>query len=113
MSAFAQLLASLIKSVHAGNKSAFLRAARDTTSGASSYLGQVLRDKKPPPMERIERWADAVKLQGSERTRFLDLAAIAHMPDVVQSRFVGIIDKVALIEARQDAIESRRQRGQK
>ena len=62
-------------------------------SSASAYLSKVLKGEAPPPLERIESWADALKLSGKERERFLDLAALGHLPDSSRSRFVKIYDR--------------------
>jgi hypothetical protein len=57
-------------------------------------------------MERAELWADALGLAGSHRQRFLDLAAIAHMPESVQSRYIAILDGFERADAREQAQQS-------
>lgn len=37
--------------------------------------------------ERMPIWADALDLRGDERTRFLDLACLAHAPRYLHGRF--------------------------
>lgn len=76
------------------SRRAFIRAARPPSEEESeqAYLGQVMAGKKPPPMDRLESWADALKLSGDPRQRFFDLACIAHLPREYQARFVAFID---------------------
>lgn len=40
-----------------------------------------------PPKERIEPWADALRLHGDARRRFLELAWLAHTPVFIQERY--------------------------
>ncbi len=58
------------------SRRAFVRAAQPTANeaGAQAYLAKVLNGKAPPPMTRIDAWADALQLTGEERARFLELA---------------------------------------
>lgn len=53
-------------------------------------INMIIKRKATPPMDRIEGWAEALGLTGDDRTVFLDLAALAHLPSEVQVRFIGI-----------------------
>ncbi len=45
--------------------------------------GLVARGQRRPPLDLINAWADALKLTGSDRDRFLELAILAHLsPDL-------------------------------
>lgn len=96
-SAFVTWLKSLIDDKFESRR-AFIRAAegQKREEVGQGYLGQVLRDKnpKPPPLERIEAWANALGLKDADLQRFIDLAAIAHLPEEVQPRFVRLLDDV-------------------
>ncbi len=48
--------------------------------------------------ERIERWADALALVGDERTRFIDLAWLAHSPPHVQVLVERQRERIAALE---------------
>lgn len=71
------------------SRRAFIRAAEPKANqdGAQAYLTRVLTGAKPPPIERIEAWATALRLTGDERRRFTALAAIAHIPEEVRPQF--------------------------
>jgi hypothetical protein len=63
------------------------------------------RAKNGPP--EILEWADFLQLEGAERQRFLDLAAILHLPEGVRDRFVELLDEVADLRALASALEGR------
>lgn len=94
---------------------AFVRAAQPDAQeeSASSYLSKAISGARPASLDLAEIWARALKITGREKELFMDLAAIAHLPGVVQPRFIELIDKIALIETRQNAVEARRQRNEK
>lgn len=54
----------------------FIKAAQPhaNVDGAQGYLSQVLSRKKPPPMNRLQAWADALGLSADTRQQFFDLA---------------------------------------
>lgn len=56
----------------------------------AGWVQQIRMGVKTPPMERMERWADALELT-DERQTFLDLAAVQHLPLAVRPRFVGLV----------------------
>lgn len=94
----------------------FIRATRAANEdGAQAYLTKVVKGAKPPPIDRLPAWADALELYGEDRQRFMDLAAIAHLPVEVQPRFINILRQlqtaqadVRAINSRLDALESQR-----
>ncbi len=109
-SAFVLLLRSLIERRFNGVDRQFIIATKPkSVPAATAYLSQVLRDAKPkpPPMDSLAAWADALELYGDERQNFMDLAAVAHLPAEVQPRFVGMIRKLKAAESQLDAINSR------
>jgi len=46
----------------------------------ATFLSKVMMGTRPVPVRRIEDWADALKLSGNERERFLELAWLTHTP---------------------------------
>lgn len=64
----------------------FIRRAQPLAneSSAVGYLSKVIAGTKPPPMDRIDAWADALDLHGEVRQEFLNLALedlLARAPD--------------------------------
>lgn len=81
------MLARLIDRKFASRR-AFARAAEpDNGVATASLISNVILGKNYPPFPRVERWADALGLDGNERQEFLDLAACAHLPDEVRPQF--------------------------
>jgi hypothetical protein len=54
----------------------FIRKAQPLAieSSAVGYLSKVIAGTKPPPMDRIDAWADALGLEGDLRQQFVSLA---------------------------------------
>ncbi len=75
---------------------AFVREAGEGTreDSAVGYLSKVIAGKKPPPLDRIDAWASALKLEGADLEHFLDLACLAHLPEVVRPRFERILSRL-------------------
>ena len=49
------------------------------------FLSKVRNGKKPPPIDRLESWADALGLRGAARQEFIDLGNLAHAPEHVRT----------------------------
>lgn len=82
---FGKLLKSLIDKRFPSLRG-FIRRAQPLAneSGAVGYLSKVIAGTKPPPMDRIDAWADALDLQDEARQEFLNLALedlLARAPD--------------------------------
>ncbi len=89
---------------------AFIRAAergRDEDSGAA-YLSKVLAGTKPAPLERVEGWANALNLTGTERAHFLSLAELSHGPETVEAEYLRMHQELAELRS---AVREARQRG--
>lgn len=118
--AFSQLLSTLITTKFESRR-AFVRATNaKNEDAAQSYVTQVLKKTKPPPLDRLDSWANALELYGEERQNFMDLAAIAHLPVVVQPRFLALLRQlktqqttIDVFKIRLDALENAGQRGGK
>jgi hypothetical protein len=48
----------------------------------------VIAGRRTPPLDEVERWATKLGLEGRERQRFLDLAALAHLPIEIEARML-------------------------
>jgi hypothetical protein len=53
-----------------------------------------------PPDERIEPWADALRLTGVARQRFLELAWLEHTPEFIRERYQVLTDEVATLRTK-------------
>jgi hypothetical protein len=85
---FSELLKRLIKAKFKSQR-AFIRAAEPLANedSAQGYVSRVLSGTKPPPLNRIGAWADALGLSGEARQQFLDLAledVLHRTPEEVQ-----------------------------
>lgn len=91
---FISVLSGLIAKKYESRR-AFSRVAETTRdeNSTQAMIAKVLNGTRPPPLHRMESWADALDLTGRERARFLDLAAIAHLPVEVQPRFLRIYEE--------------------
>ena len=100
---FSILLKALISKRFSSQRE-FVRHAYSGDEGSgSAYVSKVLKGQKPPPMDRLPAWADALELYGDERQPFLDLAAIAHLPVEVQPRFVSLLRQAKSLQADKDS----------
>lgn len=61
-----------------------------------------------PPDERIEPWADALRLTGAARQRFLELAWLTHTPEFIRERYLVLTDEVEKL--RMQAAQRRKKR---
>jgi transcriptional regulator with XRE-family HTH domain len=81
MSAFAALLRRSLAA--AGMSQMDLARAVGTSS---SVVSQACTGRRPPPLGRVEAWAEALRLTPAERTAFLAAAQLAHAPEPVRRR---------------------------
>jgi transcriptional regulator with XRE-family HTH domain len=75
----------------------FAKAIGTTQSAISHYLA----DRAPPPLDQIDAWAKALEIPigSAEHARFVDLAALAHLPAEARPRFERMLDRIEAIEA--------------
>jgi transcriptional regulator with XRE-family HTH domain len=83
MLSFGALLASLLDRREFSTRS-FARAVKSSKSSISG----ITNGERTPPLDRLEKWCDVLALRGAERQHFLDLAALAHLPQEAQPRFL-------------------------
>lgn len=55
-------------------------------STSSSVVSQACTGQRPPPLLRMEAWAQALRLTAAKREAFLTAAQLAHAPEPVQRR---------------------------
>jgi transcriptional regulator with XRE-family HTH domain len=66
---------------------------------AQGFASNVLSGRRTPPLAALEKWAESLRLTGSERVRFIDLALVAHLPAPAQPRFLAIIEEQSRLQA--------------
>lgn len=71
------------------------------------FVNQVIRRKAKPPLDQIERWADALHLEGDARAEFIRLAYLAHAPEQVRQLVEAQAEMIAKLTARVEALEAR------
>lgn len=63
------------------------------TGHPRAFINQLLHSTRTPPLDEVDGWADKLGLTGRAKVRFVNLAALAHLPDSVAQRFITIIDE--------------------
>ncbi|TVR11102.1 MAG: hypothetical protein EA401_11745 [Planctomycetota bacterium] len=53
------------------------------TQQNATFVSQILREQRRPPLHRMEQWADVLRIYGQAREDFLNAAALAHAPQRV------------------------------
>ena len=71
-----------------GNLAAFARSVGITTG----QITNVIKGRRTISSADAVAWADVLGLEEQERQRFLDLAAIAHLPSEARPRFLRIYE---------------------
>jgi transcriptional regulator with XRE-family HTH domain len=61
---------------------------------SKQFVSDLVRDRRTPPLEDVEKWSEILGLRGAARERFQDLAVIAHIPAVGRSRFLRFLELV-------------------
>jgi len=58
----------------------------------AGWVQQIREGSKTPPLREMKNWGDAIDLNGPELQRFMDLAAVAHLPREAQPRFLELLE---------------------
>ena len=104
MQSFGTMLGSLLTRRDFSTRS-FARAVKSSKSSISG----ITNNERTPPLDRLERWADVLALRGAERQLFIDLGALAHLPQEAQPRFLAWYDEyLELKAAHNEYLHSRR-----
>lgn len=70
-------------------------------------FSQIRAGTRPVPMHRVSGWADALRLEedSPERERFLNLAALTHVPDeAARVRIERVLEKHEALKTQHQAI---------
>jgi len=90
-----------------------------------STMSRIMLGQRPPDVEVLDAWADALDLSGQERDDFILAGALAHTPKVVQDlldrnerelaaaqrRIEGLSEALTRLESRLEALTRERPRG--
>jgi hypothetical protein len=98
---------SLLKH-HIASSGRSISAWARTVGITQGFASNLMAGRRTPPLKEMERWADSLRLAGEERQRFIDLAAIAHLPATAQARLVALIDDAAGLRAQARLLEGNR-----
>lgn len=55
-------------------------------------ISLICHGRRTPNLGSVGRWADRLGLTGTQRTRFINLAALAHLTPEAETRFLKILD---------------------
>lgn len=61
------------------------RAFASKAGTSAGFLTNICDGSRTPPLDRLNKWADLLKLSGSNRTEFMELAYLAHAPEEVRA----------------------------
>ena len=67
---------------------------KSNNNGSTAYISNVMAGKRPPPIEKIDKWINALELDKEEAKKFLYLACVAHLPKEVQPEFEKLLDEI-------------------
>lgn len=65
---------------------------------APGVISFIRSGRRTPPLDQMQRWADAMGLAGAERARFLELAALAHTPPEARQLIARLRQRCARLE---------------
>jgi transcriptional regulator with XRE-family HTH domain len=82
MSAFGDLFGQLLEA-----RQFTVRSFGTLVKSSKSSVNAIVLGNRTPPLEALEQWCDTLNLRGDERQRFIDLAALAHLPTEVRPKF--------------------------
>jgi transcriptional regulator with XRE-family HTH domain len=84
------------------------RTAQPLLQLSYPMISQVCTGRRLPPLDRIEAWADALKITGDDRSDFLRAAYLAHAPEQVRHLVADLETRIAALADRLTAIERHR-----
>lgn len=100
-SEFGKVLKTLIYQRHDSAR-AFVRAVGGFSSedAGVARVSKVMAGKLPPPLDRLNAWADALKCSDDERRKLWYLASIAHVPALARPYLEQIYARIEQLEKR-------------
>ena len=66
-------------------------ALRTRLRRASGYVSQIVRGLKPPPIQDLDRWADALEVAPDQLDLFRDLAELERTPPRIRQRYLAAL----------------------
>jgi len=97
--AFAHYFRSLIE------RSGLTQTALAGRSGCPlGTLNNAVTGNRPPSIRYLQAWVEGLELVGEEAQRFLDLAAIAHLPEEMQPRFEQLLEDFSALRGDYDEL---------
>jgi transcriptional regulator with XRE-family HTH domain len=94
MATFGELLRTLLARRNLSERS-FAAVAKSSKSSISG----IIMGSRTPPLAHTDAWCDVLGLRGQERQYFLDLAALAHLPQPARDRFQQLLADYRTIKA--------------
>lgn len=67
---------------------------------SQGFVSEILRGNRTPPLDRIEKWAEALGLKSEERVEFIRHAHLAHCPDTIRDDYLRLRARVDKLERR-------------
>lgn len=63
------------------------REAAQVLGVSHGFVALLISGRRTPPLDQVATWADRLGFTGDDRRRFIDYAALAHLPDQVREQF--------------------------
>lgn len=104
MSAFGPLLEKLILS-----RWESINSFAQDVGPSQSHVANVIGGIRSASLADIERWANALKLEGDERIQFRRLGLVTHIPKEGRDEFDTIVKEVAELKVIAGRLRKRRQ----
>jgi transcriptional regulator with XRE-family HTH domain len=105
---FGDLLAKALDA--AGYKQLSFAKKMSTSQG---FIGDIIRGRRNPPLDKLEAWAAELKLRGAERDAFMRAGMLAHCPESVRGEFLKLSSRVERLEKTLAEYEKRHGAGDK
>ncbi len=67
---------------------------------SQGFLSSIIRGTRTPPLDRLDKWADALGLKGDERAEFVRLANLAHCPELIREDYLRMRTRLERLERR-------------
>jgi hypothetical protein len=58
---------------------------------SQGFVSMIMAGKRTAPLDRMDRWCEAMGLRGKEKLLFKDLAAVTHVPHLFRPRAETVV----------------------